>query len=173
MKCTKIQSVWKYAIMGICLLAVIITSMACQQKPREQNLRLEDYFQAASSQMMPPENPISNVNTVLFSPHGDLPPIVDAAPTHGEALMNDHLAQEVAKEENKDRYFSVTIDIIYFDFIEKYLKDAHEEYMTLCSDPAILKYESEYKLWLDTIYQPTTEDISMIEEKGDTDVLRP
>lgn len=165
-------NIWKRVVIGICAMAIALAGTACQQRHKAQEPSMENPSPSAASGLWESEEPSFSMDAVLYCPYGNMPPVVDAAPSHGGTLINDYFAEEAGKEENKGRYFSVTIDIIYFDFIEEYLESVHEEYMALCSDPAILNYENEYKLWYDTIFQPTPEDLFMIEEKGDADFPR-
>lgn len=87
----------------------------------------------------------------------------------GEIVMPSPLLEMIAKPENKDKYFPVRIQICRFDFVEAYHAEQESIYDAARNDPAILKFNEAFRVWLNDIYIPQfSKDEWAAIEKQDT-----
>lgn len=100
-------------------------------------------------------NPDVDMSAVLYCSDSSGKIMDESVPGPGRIKMPMSLSDEILKPENKDKYFSVSIDFLYFDCVENYREAMHEKYMDTVNDPAIMLYQSEYEKWLETIVKPT------------------
>ena len=92
----------------------------------------------------------------------------ESIPGLGQVNMADSLKHEILKPENKDKYFSVSIEFLYFDCVEKYKEAMEEKYLVTLKDPTILLFQAEYENWVETVVKPTIPQGNMekFEEKN-------
>ena len=108
-----------------------------------------------------------DLEKVLFCPSEELVIVDEIESNPGEINMVINLKSEIMKQENKDKFFSVTIVINHFDFIEQYRQKMYTERMDAFNDPILVKYRDDYELWVETIVKPTIskEEMENFEEK--------
>lgn len=154
---------WKWAIIAAVILVSMAIGFVSNKKQRvlrrenaESSMWKSDTHTGVSASYYSSEttNHMFDMQSVLIYPN-DANDISDEfEPGPGEINISLYLSEHILSDEYRDKYFSVSIKVIHFDFIEDYRKSVHDNYLKTLQDPILLKYEEDYEKWIQNVIKP-------------------